>query len=515
MPFDLQSARKEGSDTEIAKYLASKANFNLDAARKEGTDTEIAEYLAGKVNTDTPTPSPAPPIGDSTQQMKAKMAEEATIPSKGMEALRQGAINFIPDALNVAKQTVGAVVQPIETAKGLGSLAVGGLVKALPESMVSEEAKQKYGPVWDSLTDSLKADFGSQEGFLNAIATKPAQTLSTIYGVTGALKTLGTKAGFIPKPVKTSALAQVLPGQVSSMGKSPSTLPEKLYASSLKMSTSGKLSQAERAKRIQTGLEGGYIPNEKGLNRLLADIDDINKQISVKIMEGARTGQGVPVQNIIDKLQPLKERALNTFDPQPALDSINRMEAALKAHPKIVGGKIPVDIAQQMKVNTYRDLKKAYGEMKSIEIEAQKALARGAKEELAKIYPELNALNVRDAAYIGLEDSLSRAVKRIQNRDIIGLGQTTAAAAGGVIAGQPGAIAAIAAKLIDAPQIKARLALALNKARKGKMPPVSMKDLNSAALVSKFSQLYPPEEPVTSGPSSGFTWSEDKGLQPE
>lgn len=434
---------------------------------------------------------------DSTEQMRDRMAEAFLASSKGMEALRQGAKNFIPDAFNVAKQTVGAVVHPIETAKGLGSLAVGGLVKALPESMVSEEAKQKYGPVWDSLTDSLKADFGSQEGFLNAIATKPAQTLSTIFGVTGALKTLGTKARFIPKAVKTSSIAEALPGQVANIDKTPKGLTEKLYASSLKMSTSEKLSQAERAKRVQTGLEGGYIPNESGLDRLLSDIDDVNKQISVKIMEGARTKKGVPVDALIERLQPLKERALNTFDPQPALDSINRMEAALKAHPKIVGGKIPVDIAQQMKVNTYRDLKKAYGEMKSIEIEAQKALARGAKEELAKIYPELNTLNAKDAAYIGLEDSLSRAVKRIQNRDIIGLGQTTAAAAGGVIAGQPGAIAAIAAKLIDAPQIKARLALALNKARKGKMPHVSMKDLNSAALISKFSQLYPPEEPVT------------------
>lgn len=432
-------------------------------------------------------------LPDSTQQMKAKMAEEEGRPMRGMEALRTGAKNFIPDAYNVVKQTTGAILHPIETAKGVGSLAVGGLIKALPEGMVTEEAKQKYKPQWDALADSLKADFGSYEVFLNAIATKPAQTLSTIYSATGLAKKVATASGAIPKAANTPSIAG-LPGQVVAINKSPRGMPEKLYASSLKMSTSEKLSQVERGKRIQTGLEGGYIPNEAGLNRLLSDIDNINKQISVKIAEGARGGKGVAVDDIIKRLQPLKERALNTFDPQPALESIERMELALKAHPKLAGGKLPVDVVQQMKVNTYRDLKKAYGEMKSIEIEAQKALARGAREELAKIFPELNTLNAKDAAYIGFEDSLARAVKRIQNRDIIGLGQTTAATAGGVVAGHPGAIAALAFKLVDAPQIKARLALAINKARRGKLPHIPVKELNSLALINRYSQIMPKEE---------------------
>lgn len=49
MPFDLASARKEGSDKEIVEYLASKTpNFDLAGARKEGSDKEIAEYLASR-----------------------------------------------------------------------------------------------------------------------------------------------------------------------------------------------------------------------------------------------------------------------------------------------------------------------------------------------------------------------------------------------------------------------------------------------------------------------------------
>lgn len=47
MAFDVEAALKEGSEKEVAEYLASKHGFNISAARKDGlSDLEIIQHLA-------------------------------------------------------------------------------------------------------------------------------------------------------------------------------------------------------------------------------------------------------------------------------------------------------------------------------------------------------------------------------------------------------------------------------------------------------------------------------------
>lgn len=332
---------------------------------------------------------------------------------------------------------------------------------------------------------------------------------------------IGTGLGAAPL-VKPAAKGVQATGQLGRevFTKAIGQAPEKLYASSLKMSTSEKLTQAERAKRIKTGLEEGIVPNEKGLSQLNSMIEETNKKIGETIKEGARQGGKVSVESIISRLDELKERAVDSFDWATDLADLDNLAESLRTHPKVINGAkpkqtfkefsqgkmspymkeegshgaamkrlseeykaykeepvnseamIPVDVAQQMKINAYRKLRRAYGEMKSIDVEGQKALARGVKEELVAQYPELQGLNAKDTALIGLEDSLSKAVKRIQNRDVMGIGGPIKLGAGS-LAGKPGAIAGALAWLIDTPQVKARLAIALDRARtKGAKTPM-------------------------------------------
>ncbi len=357
--------------------------------------------------------------------------------------------------------------------------------------------------------------------------------------------------------------------------------PEKLYASSLKQSTAIPMEQ--RAANVQAGLEGGYVPNKKGLGKLYDDINGLNDQISSAIDEASvkgkaantvpleaelskidasitsakqatnqtavdraimehmirnegtqwmqknnvsdsmykanlrkaydelpperqiqggspssdsvsspvvenlltrkkqiqdaidnagETGKTVKVDDILKRLEDVKQRAIDSFgDNGPALKSIRGFERSLKNHPSVVNGEMPIALAQQMKVNTYKQLKNAYGELKGFEVEAKKAMARGAKEEIVAQIPELADLNAKDSTLINLEKVLFKAVNRIENRDMVGIGVPVKLAAGAMHGGA-GAIAGLLAGLIDTPAIKANLAIALHKAR-GKAVPAS------------------------------------------
>lgn len=83
--------------------------------------------------------------------------------------------------------------------------------------------------------------------------------------------------------------------------------------------------------------------------------------------------------------------------------------------------------AQAYKQGTYKELKEAaYGTMKSAEVEAKKAIARGLKEELAeeaaKAGVDLAGLNTREGAAITARDLLAKRVIQAGNGDPGALG---------------------------------------------------------------------------------------------
>ncbi len=61
---------------------------------------------------------------------------------------------------------------------------------------------------------------------------------------------------------------------------------------------------------------------------------------------------------------------------------------------------------------------KVYGEQQSGTIEAQKALAKGLKEELEGIFPEIKAKNAAEGKLLDLRPELEAAVNRLGNRRI-------------------------------------------------------------------------------------------------
>lgn len=83
---------------------------------------------------------------------------------------------------------------------------------------------------------------------------------------------------------------------------------------------------------------------------------------------------------------------------------------------------IPVKMAQELKKGTYKTLSKSYGEMKGAEIEAQKALARGLKEEIAQAVTGIDKMNKRESDLLNALKVTERRTMMDANKNPVGLG---------------------------------------------------------------------------------------------
>jgi hypothetical protein len=124
--------------------------------------------------------------------------------------------------------------------------------------------------------------------------------------------------------------------------------------------------------------------------------------------------------------------------------------------------------AQAMKQGTYRVLRGKFGEQGSASVEAQKALARGLKEEIASQFPEIAKLNADESRLLDLQPVLEKAVNRISNHQAIGIGTPVAGAAAKAVTGSGGvaAVASVLKGVLDNPGVKSRLAIAISKSSK-------------------------------------------------
>lgn len=285
------------------------------------------------------------------------------------------------------------------------------------------------------------ADRGDMGGVLGHAAAVPAAALLTEGAIRG-----GTALANAAKPAAAAA-------------------SESLYRSALKPTTV-PAQQANVAAAIDTGLKEGIPVSPKGAEKLSQLVDDLNNKIKNEI--GAGQGKTVNKFKVASRLSDTADKFDTQVNPeadaQAIADSGNEF---LRNQPE----EIPAARAQALKQGTYRILRKKYGQLGDATVESQKALARGIKEELVNQFPELQGLNAQESQLLRLDPLLEKAVARIGNHQMIGIG--TPIAAGGIKAatGSTGlAAAAGTLKLIlDNPVVKSNLAIALNRASKGKV----------------------------------------------
>jgi hypothetical protein len=162
----------------------------------------------------------AKPLEEVVVAPKAKQREWADIPS-------ETASNILPSALNVAKETVEALIHPIDTAQNVLSLGNAALQKVLPDSI--RELMYKINPDTANNPNKLlaatsyyKHRFGDEEGFKEALATDPAGVMADMFSVlqparaltkgkipAGLEKTLDVASKFDPTAAPFTAVQSV------------------------------------------------------------------------------------------------------------------------------------------------------------------------------------------------------------------------------------------------------------------------------------------------------------------
>jgi hypothetical protein len=245
------------------------------------------------------------------------------------------------------------------------------------------------------------------------------------------------------------------------------TLPERMYQSALKPSTTLPTSQVKNI--VQTGLENQIPVSAEGVTKLNGLIGDLGDKVKAQIQASSNTGATVNPFNVASRLSDTAKKFATQVTPEADLNAVSDTgNEFLRNNPN----PIPAADAQALKQGTYQQLSsKAYGELGSATVEAQKALARGLKEELENQFPEIKDLNAQQGQFINLDGALEKAVRRIDNHQLFGIGTPAMAIGGAAVGGAPGAAAAGIMKLVlDNPELKSKLAIALNHASKSGIP---------------------------------------------
>lgn len=240
-------------------------------------------------------------------------------------------------------------------------------------------------------------------------------------GVSGGAMT----AMVAPEDVGTgAALGAALPGVARVAGEAGMALnrggkaaARRLMQSAIKP-TIKQLKTGDARVAVDTLLDYGASPNKRGVEKLRLSIDKINDDIASRIAGSKAT---VSRQKALDYLTDVRAKAGNQVSPAADVGAIQGVADDFMGHPNITRDAIPVQQAQELKKGTYQALRGQYGQVRGSAIEAQKAVARGLKEQIADVVPGIGPLNAEEARLLKTLDVAERRALMELNKNPVGL----------------------------------------------------------------------------------------------
>jgi hypothetical protein len=259
------------------------------------------------------------------------------------------------------------------------------------------------------------------------------------YDVGGKVTDLA--AGHVPPEVAgglgfaTNVLTQALPSFLTSASPTnaapPSlmnwpgfSIPKWLMQTAVKPSTDDLLS-GNAGKAVQTMLDEGIVPSMSGWGaKGMTDVAKMTSALDDKVGQAITASQSkVPVGAVASRLDDTMQTAGMQVNPKTDVAAVENAWTEFLTNPLIAGKKeIPVQLAHELKRGTYKALGgKSYGEVGSTSVEAQKALARGLREETMKAVPEIEPLLARQASLMNVKDVAGARALLEANKNPMGL----------------------------------------------------------------------------------------------
>ena len=373
--------------------------------------------------------------------------------------------NIIPSTGQLAMDTTGAFMHPVETLQSLRQVINGmanktGLWEGYDESSA------------DAFLQYYADRYGGIENIGRTLRGDPAGFVADLAGF-GSM--LPGKAG--------SALRAIDPiNKITNLGIKAAQKTGKAAAPWLTkgwLKSDAKMLIPEYDAIIDTALKRKTLPTEKSIFKLLKDKKAAGKRATAIAREADASGITVSPDTVPKLMSPLADEigAYTHLDSVGNLKAMNRvLNKYLRSGdtPEFAPKKdlLPSEL-QQFKINAYDEIaynrRNLRGASKATS-EAQKALARSAKETLEVIDPRIAEPNRIFGELADLEDPLRKALKNRLGSKMVGLSPLIGANVGGwignAVAGPPGAVAGgaigVGVGILDKPLPKALLGNAFN-----------------------------------------------------
>lgn len=385
------------------------------------------------------------------------------------------AISNIPSSgVEYGKTIAQPFLHPVDTVTGMRDIAFGGLGKVIPGADVGDQQAK-----FDAFRRYLADRYGGYENIKRTIANDPVGALADVSSVftgggsiaaklPGMAGKIGSAANSFGRVIEPVNRAKRFVGTVADMAV-PDKLPLKMYESAIKpKAPSAKFTREQQIATLQAGLDAGITPTGKGIEKIDDIVSRLNDQIMGKIDEGTKAGARIKVPDVVQRMDSAYEFFSRLPDSETPLAALDKIRDGMLAK----GPTMSIAEAQKVKQAIYKVLKDSYGELSTATKEANKAIARGIKEEIATIFPEIKSLNNQESLMLRLEPLIEKAAGRISKRDMLGIGTPMAGMAGASMFGPKAGMALWLTKaVVDNPSVKTYLAIALNKAKKGGMGP--------------------------------------------
>lgn len=308
------------------------------------------------------------------------------------------------------------------------------IFKDLPASkpeVKGKETPSRLEMLKKELLDSGKALLtGGALGMHLHQAGKGAELMDRVAYSAGEKATdLATSAGASPETAAKVGYGANLTTQVAPMllgGEAAKLLSPTLQSVARSMMQSAikptiaDLKTGDAAKAIDTLLSEGITPTKAGLERMRGMVDRLGDQVSAAIANSTETvSKGEVGKRLLETYNKFKSQV----NPQSDLEAIKKAWGEFRNHPDIIGQQdIPVQVAQRMKQGTYTALgSKPYGELQGAATEAQKALARGLKEEISTKVPQVAPLNKRQSELLNAIEVAERRALMEGNKNTLGM----------------------------------------------------------------------------------------------
>lgn len=322
-----------------------------------------------------------------------------------------------------------------------GARVLAGELRKLREAPAVQETPEEPSR-FKAAMDTVQGlgDVATKFSPIHQLASKASEASGNIadwiekgaYGAGGAVTDISMEAGATPEVasilgygtnVATQAIPSILSGYATKAASSQllKGAGRKLMQSALKPSSA--FSTKEVAEGVETMLKEGLNVTPGGVRKLLGRVTELSSQVDDMIAAAQKSGAKVSKLEALKRVKDTLRNFKMQVDPKSDTEAIRRVARNFLNNPAIKNAdEIPVQLAQDLKKGTYRALgTKPYGEMSGAQSEAQKALARGLKEEIERVVPGVAAPNQRQQALLNALEMAESRAKMAGNTNIGGL----------------------------------------------------------------------------------------------